>query len=379
MRAASSPGHPRAGRPEGDGPRARGAGWSGPCGRARERRPVEWLGVSDAHAEPGPGQRGGRAAADRAGRGRLGRLFADAGPRALPGRRQRPRRPARPAGPRPRLHHLRPPGRRRGAAAAASPARCGRSARSSAPSAARSRTATTPGSWRSPPSAPTPTPPTAASPGRPFGDTLDGDLVRRDFTVNAMAVSVPDHRFVDPYGGLADLAAGVLRTPGTPEDSFSDDPLRMMRAARFAAQLRLHPGARGRRRDDGDGRPDRHHLGRAGPRRAVQAAADRPAAAGLDLLVRTGLADRVLPELPALRLERDEHHRHKDVYEHSLTVLDQAIELETRLATPAGPGQPAGRAAARHRQARDPDVRGRAARSPSTTTTWSGPSWSASG
>ena len=106
----------------------------------------------------------------------------------------------------------------------------------------------------------------------------------------------------------------------------------MMRAARFAAQLRLRPGARRGAGDDGDGGPDRHRVGRAGARRAEQAAAGRPARGpGLDLLVGTGLAERVLPELPALRLERDEHHRHKDVYEHSLTVLEQAIELEARL------------------------------------------------
>ena len=168
-----------------------------------------------------------------------------------------------------------------------------------------------------------------------FGDTLDGDLVRRDFTVNAMAVSVPDHRFVDPWGGLADLAAGALRTPGTPEDSFGDDPLRMMRAARFAAQLGFRPvpgvvaamTAMAERIGIISAERVRDELTKL-------LLADRPRP-GLDLLVRTGLADRVLPELPALRLERDEHHRHKDVYEHSLTVLEQAIELETRL--PARP------------------------------------------
>jgi poly(A) polymerase len=164
-----------------------------------------------------------------------------------------------------------------------------------------------------------------------FGDTLDGDLVRRDFTVNAMAVSLPEHRFVDPYGGLADLARRVIRTPGTPEVSFSDDPLRMMRAARFAAQLGFTPA------------PEVVAAMTAmADRLAIISAervrdeltklllADRPRP-GLDLLVQTGLADRVLPELPALRLERDEHHRHKDVYQHSLTVLEQAIDLETRL------------------------------------------------
>ncbi|GAA1429733.1 CCA tRNA nucleotidyltransferase [Microlunatus lacustris] len=164
-----------------------------------------------------------------------------------------------------------------------------------------------------------------------FGDSLDGDLVRRDFTVNAMAVSVPDHRFVDPYGGLADLAAGLIRTPGTPEASFSDDPLRMMRAARFAAQLGFTPApevvaamtAMADRIGIISAERVRDELSKL-------LLADRPRP-GLDLLVRSGLADRVLPELPALRLERDEHHRHKDVYEHSLTVLEQAIELESRL------------------------------------------------
>ena len=177
-----------------------------------------------------------------------------------------------------------------------------------------------------------------------FGDTIDGDLVRRDFTVNAMALSLPDKQFVDPYGGLEDLAAGVLRTPSAPEVSFSDDPLRMMRAARLAAQLRS------------GGRPPEAPAGRMfRPAPEVVAAmrgmadrieiisrervrdelakillSDHPRV-GLDLLVSTGLADRVLPELPALRLERDEHHRHKDVYEHSLTVLEQAIDLEFRL------------------------------------------------
>jgi len=168
-----------------------------------------------------------------------------------------------------------------------------------------------------------------------FGDTLEGDLVRRDFTVNAMAVSIPGKTFVDPYGGLVDLAAGALRTPGTPEQSFSDDPLRMMRAARFSAQLGFTPA------------PEVVAAMTAMADRIMIISAERVRdelskllltprpRPGLDLLVSTGLADRVLPELPALRLERDEHHRHKDVYEHSLTVLEQAIDLETRL--PGGP------------------------------------------
>ncbi|NGO71992.1 CCA tRNA nucleotidyltransferase [Streptomyces sp. SB3404] len=161
-----------------------------------------------------------------------------------------------------------------------------------------------------------------------YGDTIEEDLVRRDFTVNAMAVALPEKTFVDPYGGLEDLAARRLRTPGTPQMSFSDDPLRMLRAARFAAQLdfeidspvlaamkemaeRLGIVSAERVRDELNKLLLSPH-----PRR------------GLRLLVETGLADCFVPEIPALRLERDEHHRHKDVYEHSLTVLEQAIDLE---------------------------------------------------
>ena len=164
-----------------------------------------------------------------------------------------------------------------------------------------------------------------------FGDTLDGDLLRRDFTVNAMAVSLPDRIFSDPYGGLGDLSRMVIRTPATPETSFSDDPLRMMRAARFAAQLDFTVApevvaamtAMSERITIISAERVRDELTKL-------VLADRPRR-GLDLLVATGLAERVLPELPALRLERDEHHRHKDVYQHSLTVLEQAIALESRL------------------------------------------------
>jgi poly(A) polymerase len=164
-----------------------------------------------------------------------------------------------------------------------------------------------------------------------FGDTLDGDLVRRDFRVNAMALSLPGKRFCDPFGGLDDLAAGVLRTPATPEQSFSDDPLRMLRAARFAAQLRFQPA------------PEVLAAMAAMADRIQIISAERvrdelvkllltpSPRVGVELLVATGLAHYVLPELPALRLERDEHHRHKDVFEHSLTVLEQAIGLEGRL------------------------------------------------
>ncbi|WP_232677374.1 CCA tRNA nucleotidyltransferase [Nocardioides sp. R-C-SC26] len=164
-----------------------------------------------------------------------------------------------------------------------------------------------------------------------YGDNLAGDLGRRDFTVNAMAVSVPGSVFEDPFGGIVDLAHRVLRTPGTPESSFDDDPLRMMRAARFAAQLgfTVAPEVVDAMRDMAD-RITIVSAERVRDELVKLICAPYPRL-GLALLVDTGLAEHVLPELPALRLERDEHHRHKDVYEHTLTVLEQAIELESRL------------------------------------------------
>ncbi|SEP12247.1 poly(A) polymerase [Trujillonella endophytica] len=171
-----------------------------------------------------------------------------------------------------------------------------------------------------------------------WGDSLVDDLARRDFTVNAMAVSLADDRTVtDPFGGLGDLLARRLRTPGAASDSFADDPLRMLRAVRFVAQLELTPDEdvlEAMARMSGE-------LGRITPER-VQAELsktllqDSPRAA-LELFVDSGLADVVLPELSALRMEIDEHHQHKDVYTHSLTVLDQAISREKELAA-AGDG-----------------------------------------
>ncbi len=166
-----------------------------------------------------------------------------------------------------------------------------------------------------------------------YGESLGEDLLRRDFTVNAMAVTLPEHELVDPFGGLADLRDAALRTPGAAEDSFDDDPLRILRAARFVAELGLEPTAE-----------VIAAMGEIAPRLEIVSAeriaaeftklllAARPGgpSAGLDLLVRTGAADHFMPELPKLRLEVDEHHRHKDVYRHSLIVLDQAIELEPR-------------------------------------------------
>jgi poly(A) polymerase len=161
-----------------------------------------------------------------------------------------------------------------------------------------------------------------------YGDSLAADLARRDFTVNAMAVELPGTTFVDPYGGLADLARRVLRTPLAPEVSFSDDPLRMLRAARFAAQLgfAVDPAVAAAMTAMAD-RLEIVSAERIRDELVKLVCADSPRA-GLQLLVDTGIARLVLPELPLLRLEIDEHHRHKDVYEHTLTVLEQAMALE---------------------------------------------------
>jgi len=167
-----------------------------------------------------------------------------------------------------------------------------------------------------------------------FGDSLEGDLARRDFTVNAMALRVSTGEFIDPFGGLDDLAGGLLRTPVGAEVSFGDDPLRMMRAARFVSQLgfEIEPAtfaAMSRMSD-----------------RITIVSAERvrdeltkllmgsDVRGGLTALVDSGIAAHVLPELPALQLEVDEHHRHKDVYQHTLTVIEQAIDLETDDAGP---------------------------------------------
>ena len=166
-----------------------------------------------------------------------------------------------------------------------------------------------------------------------YGTSLEADLRRRDFTVNAMAARLPSMELVDPFGGLRDLRDKVLRTPGSPEESFSDDPLRIMRAARFTAQLgfTVTPEVAAAMRE-------------LAPRLAVVSAerirdeltklmlapGARGPVRGIELMVDTGVADVVLPEVPRLRLETDEHMRHKDVYQHSLTVLEQSIELEER-------------------------------------------------
>lgn len=161
-----------------------------------------------------------------------------------------------------------------------------------------------------------------------FGDSLEGDLLRRDFTVNALALRVPHIVLVDPSGGVEDLLAGVLRTPIDPAVSFGDDPLRMLRAARFSSQLGFELAeptivAMTAARDTisiVSAERVRDEL--------VKLLVTPAPRAGLEHLVATGLAELVLPELPALKLEIDAEHQHKDVYEHSLTVLDQAIDYE---------------------------------------------------
>ncbi|HWL78169.1 CCA tRNA nucleotidyltransferase [Microbacterium sp.] len=181
-----------------------------------------------------------------------------------------------------------------------------------------------------------------------FGDTLESDLVRRDFTVNAMALRVPGRTLVDPTGGVEDLVAGRLRTPVDPAVSFGDDPLRMLRAARFASQLgfQVDPDTEAAIADL------RQTLSIVSPERIqgelVRLLQTDDPVRGIRILVETHLIDEFLPEIPALRLEVDEHHHHKDVYEHTLTVLRQAIELEKARNPDAAPDVPLRLAALLH-------------------------------
>jgi len=168
-----------------------------------------------------------------------------------------------------------------------------------------------------------------------FGKSIEVDLSRRDFTVNAMAIELTGEiHFIDPHGGVRDLLLKVLKTPSTPEISFGDDPLRMLRAARFSAQTgftiapeliaamsqmsdRLSIISAERIRDE-----------------FVKLLMSPNPRSGITTLVETGLCKKFLPEIPMLRLEIDEHHHHKDVYEHTLTVVEQSIMLEDRLGGP---------------------------------------------
>ncbi|QIK63389.1 CCA tRNA nucleotidyltransferase [Leucobacter viscericola] len=161
-----------------------------------------------------------------------------------------------------------------------------------------------------------------------YGDTIEGDLVRRDFTINALALMLPELKLVDVSGGVEDLLAGTIRTPGSPATSFTDDPLRMMRAARFAVQLgfEVAPDTQGAMVEFAE-RLDIISAERIRDEFVKLLSTDDPVP-GIRLLVDTGLADRFLPELTELLTTQDDHGRHKDVYEHSLTVLRQAIEME---------------------------------------------------
>ena len=169
-----------------------------------------------------------------------------------------------------------------------------------------------------------------------YGETIEGDLSRRDFRVNSMALELTGATpiFIDPFDGLSDLTKRILQTPGTPEDSFSDDPLRMLRAARFASQLNFEiaPNVLVAMKEMAS-RLSIISAERVRDELSKILMSQNPRL-GITILVDTGLADIVLPEIPKLRLEIDEHHHHKDVYEHSITVLEQAIAHEDRLGGP---------------------------------------------
>jgi poly(A) polymerase len=171
---------------------------------------------------------------------------------------------------------------------------------------------------------------TSRKPDVRYGTSLEEDLGRRDFTVNAMAARLPGYEFTDPFGGFEALREKVLRTPGPPERSFGDDPLRILRAARFAAKLGLTVAddVRAAMTDQAE-RLEIVSAERITSELTKLMLTPDPAL-GIDVLVQTEVADEVLPEVSRLRMEADEHHRHKDVYQHSLTVLRQAIALEPR-------------------------------------------------
>ncbi len=166
-----------------------------------------------------------------------------------------------------------------------------------------------------------------------FGETIEEDLSRRDFTVNAMAIELTSEpfEFIDPHGGVTDLLKKSLKTPISAEVSFSDDPLRMLRAARFAAQLEfsIEPDVLQAMKEMG-ARLEIISAERIRDEFTKTLMSKNPRL-GISILVETGLCEQFLPEIPKLKLEIDEHHHHKDVYEHSLTVLDQAIALEERI------------------------------------------------
>ena len=170
--------------------------------------------------------------------------------------------------------------------------------------------------------------PDSRKPAVEYGDNLEGDLSRRDFTVNSMAMRLPQMALVDPFDGLEDLAQGRLRTPVSAHQSFEDDPLRIMRAARFAAQLGIDVDE-----DVMQAMSDLASRLEIVSAERIRSELERLIISpyprrGIELLVYTGAAQYVLPELSQLVETVDEHGRHKDVYQHTLTVLDQAMDLE---------------------------------------------------
>ena len=169
-----------------------------------------------------------------------------------------------------------------------------------------------------------------------FGKSIEADLARRDFTINAMALELTTDQptFIDLFNGVTDLQNKLIKTPGKPEDSFTDDPLRMMRAARFMSQLNFEVDpAIITAIKDMSARLEIISAERIRDEFTKIILSPSPRI-GITLLVETGLANYFLPEVPKLKLEIDEHHHHKDVYEHSLTVLEKAIGLEQRLGGP---------------------------------------------
>ncbi len=165
--------------------------------------------------------------------------------------------------------------------------------------------------------------PDSRKPDVAFGDSVENDLARRDFTVNAMALRLPELELIDPFGGLTDLAEHRLRTPLDPEESFADDPLRMLRAARFIARFDLEPTAELVAAVETDhGRLSIVSAERIRDELDKIMVVAVPSVA-LWFVVRTGLAGEFLPELPGLALEQDPIHQHKDVLAHTLAVADK--------------------------------------------------------
>jgi poly(A) polymerase len=170
--------------------------------------------------------------------------------------------------------------------------------------------------------------PSSRKPLVKYGDTLRGDLSRRDFTVNAIALRLPNISLEDPFGGVADIGRSLLRTPIEPAKSFDDDPLRMMRAVRFLAQLGFRIEA-----ETAAAILEMHERISIVSKERIRdeftklILSPRPSI-GVDALVDSGLIDYIVPELPALKMQIDPSHHHKDVYAHTLKVLENSLRYE---------------------------------------------------